>query len=575
MKTLKDFNSEYLALHTTKENYFWTTYMGTEEDPHALEKAEIAYKGYVSDPKNLHAAREALGEASTERERFAMQGWVNFFAANSVEGEEARKLQQELIEMETALFNKRSKIKLFYKKEGQEIQASTVVLGTNISANPDEGIRKTSHEGLQQLERWVLENGFLPLVAKRNAFARAQGYRNYFEYRVHKNERLTYEELFTILKEFETLTRDSCQKLLKDIAAKKGPDAILGHNIKFAAAGDAETQLDPYFPFSRSLETWIKSFSRLGIRYRGAELTLDLFDRKGKYENGFMHGPQPCFFDQAQGGKWRPSRINFTSNATPTQVGSGRRALATLFHEGGHAAHFANITQDAPCFSMEYPPTSMAYAETQSMFCDSLIGDADWMKLYAKDIQGNAIPDEIIRHSMTLTHPFETFLERNILLVPYFESRLYALTDDERTPEAVLSLARKTEKEILGVECSPRPVLAVPHLLGAESACSYQGYLLANMAVYQTRSHFEKKYGYLVDNAEIGPEIARHYWNPGNSISHNDTIKSLTGQRLSGRPLADHCNMSNDDLWKHGQQQIQKAMPVSYTHLTLPTIYSV
>ena len=69
-------------------------------------------------------------------------------------------------------------------------------------------------------------------------------------------------------------------------------------------------------------------------------------------------------------GRWVPAAINFTSEAKPDQVGSGIRAINTLFHEGGHAAHFANVVQNSPCFSQEYPPTSMAYAETQSMFCD-------------------------------------------------------------------------------------------------------------------------------------------------------------------------------------------------------------
>ena len=32
------------------------------------------------------------------------------------------------------------------------------------------------------------------------------------------------------------------------------------------------------------------------------------------------------------------------------QVGSGKTALVTLLHEGGHAAHFANIDQHSPFF---------------------------------------------------------------------------------------------------------------------------------------------------------------------------------------------------------------------------------
>ena len=55
-------------------------------------------------------------------------------------------------------------------------------------------------------------------------------------------------------------------------------------------------------------------------------------------------------------------------------MGSGKTALVTLLHEGGHAAHFANIEQATPLASQERAPTSVAYAENQSMFLDSLAG---------------------------------------------------------------------------------------------------------------------------------------------------------------------------------------------------------
>ena len=81
------------------------------------------------------------------------------------------------------------------------------------------------------------------------------------------------------------------------------------------------------------------------------------------------------------------------------------------------------------------------------------------------------------------------FDARSIAVVPYFESALYQMSDDDLTPERVLALARDTERRVLGIE-SPRPLLAIPHLLNQESAASYQGYLLAYMAVSQTRAHF-------------------------------------------------------------------------------------
>jgi oligoendopeptidase F len=308
-------------------------------------------------------------------------------------------------------------------------------------------------------------------------------------------------------------------------------------------------------PFSRSLRAWVESFGRLNIDYSGAELTLDLLDRKGKYQNGFCHGPIPSY---SNNGQWVPAKVNFTSNALPSQVGSGYSGINTLFHEGGHAAHFSNVTQNSPCFSQEFAPSSMAYAETQSMFCDSLLGDADWLKKYAKNKDGQAVPDKVIKALIETKQPFFAYGERSILVVPYFERALYEMDDDDLIAENITRLARKYEKKILGLTCSPRPLLAIPHLLSDESACSYQGYLLANMAVYQTRAYFMTKFGYLSDNPEIGPLLAKHYWNPGNSISHDASIKSLTGEGFNAKYLADICNLSVDDAWEQELSKMEK-----------------
>ena len=111
---------------------------------------------------------------------------------------------------------------------------------------------------------------------------------------------------------------------------------------------------------------------------------------------------------------------------------------------------------------------------------------------------------------------------------------------------------------MLGVE-SPRPLLAIPHLLNQESAASYQGYLLAHMAVYQTRAFFLRTHGYLTDNPAIGPALAEHYWAPGNSVDHDTTLRSLTGEGFSARYLADECNQSVDEVWDEAQRKSMAA----------------
>ncbi len=563
-------NTDYLAVHKTKEDLFWDTYMAVSNDDAGFARAEDAYKQFISDPAKLARVRKALAEmgtpssdTATDSLQHGLRGWLALFESNIIDSDAARQEMSDLIKLESELFAKRRDLVLQHINDAGAVEDTTLSgLATNMSTNRSEEARKSSLDAMLKLEQWVLSNGFLEIVKKRNAFARAQGYDNFFDYKVLKNEQMTADHLFSILDDFEVRTRQANTRALEALVQTHGADATKPWNLRFFVSGDVTRQLDPYLSFGKGLTRWIESFRKLGISYRGATLQLDLLERKGKYQNGFCHGPIPPFFDARN--QWIKGQINFTANAKPDQIGSGARAINTLFHEGGHAAHFANVTQNSPCFSQEFAPTSMAYAETQSMFCDSLLGDADWLKRYAWNTQGEPMPDALIRARIQTTQPFAAFGERGILVVPYFERALYQLTDNELSPERVLALARETELRILGVAVGPRPMLGIPHLLNQESAASYHGYLLANMAVYQTRAYFERTYGFLTDNPAIGPALAEHYWARGNGVSHNQTLMDLTGEPFNAKYLADYCNRTVDEAWDTACAQMASAAKRTY-----------
>ncbi len=547
---LNQLNADYLQVHRRKEDLFWSTYMGTSDDQAGFTAAEQAYKAFCADPARLPVLREMHAQAEEADLRSGLGGWIAFFECNVIEDPAASALMDELVAAEADLFARRKGLKLtLLDEQGRQVPGSLPAASTALAASSDEAVRQSALAMFHTLEQWVVDNGYLDIVALRNRFARAMGYRDYFDYKMHKNEQMSPEQLFAILDDFIARTDARLHQSLAELKAAKGDAALLPQNLRYSVSGDVTRQLDPYVPFSRALKDWVESFRRLGIQYRGATLTLDLLTREGKYENGFCHGPVPSFWQE---GEWVPAVVNFTSLANPAQVGSGWSGLNTLFHEGGHAAHFANVTGNAPCFSQEFPPTSMAYAETQSMFCDSLLDDADWLKRYARNAAGEPIPDALIQAMIEARQPFRAFNERQIALVAYFERDLYAMAESERTPATVLALARRWERKILGVD-SPRPLLAIPHLLNQESACAYHGYLLALMAVEQTRAYFLRRDGYLTDNPRIGPDLAAHYWGPGNGMTHDETLQSLTGEGFSAVPLAEACNRSSAEAWQQAQ----------------------
>lgn len=63
-----------------------------------------------------------------------------------------------------------------------------------------------------------------------------------------KKEKMTTEQLFTILDDFEQRTRDRHFTSLAELAQSKGEQALQGHNFIYSFAGDVMRELDPYVP---------------------------------------------------------------------------------------------------------------------------------------------------------------------------------------------------------------------------------------------------------------------------------------------------------------------------------------
>jgi Zn-dependent oligopeptidase len=560
--TLQSLSDTFNTLHTQKEDLFWASKMGLTDDSSATQRAhgeaEIAMNRFLQDPTQLGTLRDfERRNEGTESQRKVLQGWIALFSANTIESPEGRKLSEQIVEREGALQQARGKMKLGFTDpvSGQWVDASSNKLALLLRNDNDPRRRKAAFEALASVEDYVMEHGFLEIVKMRNALGRLLGHEDYYAWRVAVVERMTKRELFDTLGDLAARTVQRSRSELARFASVHGEESLEPYNFLFHRAGKIAAELDPYFAFAPALRRWGQSFMALGVRFRGATLTLDLVDRVGKYENGFMHGPEVGFFNN---GAWKPARINFTANAVKGAVGSGLRATETLFHEGGHAAHFSNILSDAPCFAQEFAPTSVAYAETQSMFMDSILEDADWRARYLADRHGKAIPLELIEAAIRESQPMRAWDVRSMLTVPLAERALYEIPDAELTPERVKTRFRSIERDLQGLTAGVRPVLAVPHLLSGEASAYYHGYVMAEMAVFQTRAFFQQRDGHLVDNARIGPDMAEHYWKPGNAATFNQTLGALTQSPLSADALVDACNLTADECIVRARSQVAK-----------------
>lgn len=72
------------------------------------------------------------------------------------------------------------------------------------------------------------------------------------------------------------------------------------------------------------------------------------------------------------------------------------------------------------------------------------------------------------------------------------------------------------------------------------------------MSVHQTRKFFMQKYGYIVDNPNVGPTLASAYWECGNSKPFLQIVKDLTSEELTGTAWVDALK---EDLEEHIAQE--------------------
>lgn len=156
------------------------------------------------------------------------------------------------------------------------------------------------------------------------------------------------------------------------------------------------------------------------------------------------------------------------------------------------------MDQQDVILNTEYPPASTAWAETQSMFMDSIMSSIEYKTLYARNNDGEAFPRKQFEARIRKLHPLAGRGMMSIAAMVAFERQIYTSTD--LTTNQVLDIANSVSIKYFGYTTPmPWPLLAV-HPFSWESACSYHGYGLALLAVAQYREFFYHRDGYILDN---------------------------------------------------------------------------
>jgi len=569
MKTLRSIanlltflNEEYFKLHKEYERLFWISYMGNHSVDKKLDKA-LAERNEFSSNASLRKEVAYNLKNASKGEKQRLNHWLKYFDCYQTP-ENLKKIREKIAAIETKINKKSATVVEGYidPKTKKFIKASRLKMRGMMRTEKDESLRKAYWEGGEKLATKNIKE-YIERTKLLNQYARELGFSDFYAFKIHTDEGMTKAELFKIFDDIHNKTKYA----LKDIRKleKNQPRLRKPWNFGFMMAGDFTKEEDQYFPLEEALTRWGKSFQALGIDYKKGTLTLDLLDRKGKFSNGFCHAPSPVFF---RNGKRLPASTNFTCNVVYGQLGSASQGYTTLFHEGGHAAHFLNFEQIDVCLNHEYPPMSTALAESQSMFLDTIFDSIEWRTRYAKNTDGKVYPLELWERKLRRLHVLSPLGLSSIIAVANFEKKIYE--EKNLTEARVIALAKQTAKKYFDYSEDSLWLLDVPHIYSWESTCSYHGYGLAELALAQWREYFYKKYGYIVDNPNIGKEMTK-VWQLATSINFKEFMKIATKKPLSANAWTNDATKSIPSAITSAKAKIErlKRIPLSKSKINL------
>jgi hypothetical protein len=229
----------------------------------------------------------------------------------------------------------------------------------------------------------------------------------------------------------------------------------------------------------------------------------------------FDVGPRP---NKSQRAFCAPVRPPHEVYLVLTPVG-GREDYSTLFHEGGHAEHYANVDPGLP-FEYRYLGDN-SVTEAFAFLFDHLVADPEWLRRHL----GAHDPEPLVRHARATRL---VYLRRYAAKLTY-ELRLHG---GEQRLDAFAPAYASLLGEAVGVEW-PHELYLQDVDAGFYSAC----YLRAWALEAYLRTHLRERFGPAwFDSPEAGA-LLRNLWRDGQRFRADELLAQLTGETLDFRIL--------------------------------------
>jgi hypothetical protein len=207
----------------------------------------------------------------------------------------------------------------------------------------------------------------------------------------------------------------------------------------------------------------------------------------------------------------------------------GREDYATMFHEGGHAEHYAHVASELPFEFRCLGDNSIT--EAFAFLFQHLVDDPEWLRRRADAGE----PSRLVSHART---------ERLVYLRRYSAKLSYEL-ELHGTGSALDALpARYAElmSGALGIDWSGETFLQDVDP-GFYCVCYLQAWALET----HLRAHLRERFGPAWFESTEAGDVLRELWHDGQRLGAGDLLEQLTGAQLDFTVMLDDLGLEGSE----------------------------
>ncbi|MFW6287300.1 MAG: M3 family metallopeptidase [bacterium] len=478
----------------------WTLYttgydFGVEEAYKERLKALRSEENY----QQILESRELSGLSQLDKRRIEIA--YNKFRPYHL-SEELNELSMEIKKKTTEL----SKIlnSFRYQLKGKKI--SSVELQQILTTDDSRENRKEAYLSRNQINKPMVEAGFIDLLELRKEYARLYGSEDFIKYRLEEDEldRNLFadwlKQLHKALPSMNDSRRKYAKKYLNDATIMPWDETYLAAKI----APGLNQQVDMSDYYNRIQEFFLK----FGFNIRDYNITYDIFPRANKSEWGYNFTIETA----------RDSRII-------ANVKNKYYEYGVLLHETGHALHSFLLDPDRIILNQG---VSGIISEGIANLFQSFLYSPLFFEDFFDDHQK-------VEEEFTIFNEFKKINSLRMLNKIFFDHKLY-----ENNPESLDDLNElywRNNQEVLKEEPfdGEPPWAYIIHY--TTHPIYYHNYFMGDVTCFMLEEVFEERYGAKVIEKpeEFGSFLKKEVVEPSGIYKYNELFKRISGEDFSLR----------------------------------------